>query len=225
MTISGQAESNAAVALPSIVGGDVSVFDVPLQEATPESLAEFGRLETSFESAAVEIVTWPTPGWRPIDAGTGTGGGVTSGAFEYWREGDVFRARNLAVDGDYIIGWFSDPAHASNDSATPDLSRVLVCEANYHPDSSQTFFPQDTGPFVALLAKPGENIRPENFIAFFFDGRFGLTIKPGVWHQPMFPLKSPAVFDGKQGRVHACISCNFVEEFGCYLSVPLRRSE
>lgn len=225
MTIPGQALSDAAAALPSLTNGDVSVFDIPLLAATAENLAGFGRLETSFESASVEIVPWPAPGWRPIDAGTGTGGGVTSGAFEYWHEGDVFRARNLAVDGDYTIGWFSDPPHASRDATPSDLSRVLVCEANYHPDSSQTFFPRDTGPFVALLAKPEENVRPENFIGFFFDGRFGLTIDPGVWHQPMFPLKSPAVFDGKQGRVHACISCNFVEEFGCYLSVPLRLSE
>lgn len=225
MTISGQTASDAADTFPSIDDENVSVFDVPLHEATAENLAGFGQLETSFDTAAVEIVTWPAPGWRPVDAGTGTGGGVTSGAFEYWHEGDVFRARNLAVDGDYIIGWFSDPARASSNETTSDRSRVLVCEANYHPDSSQTFFPRDTGPFVALLAKPGENVRPENFIAFFFDGRFGLTIKPGVWHQPMFPLKSPAVFDGKQGRVHACISCNVVEEFGCYLSVPLHLSE
>jgi hypothetical protein len=30
------------------------------------------------------------------------------------------------------------------------------------------------------------------------------------------------VFDDRQGRVHARVSCHFVEEFGKYLSVPLR---
>ena len=34
MTVSGQMENNAAIALPSIAGGDVSIFDVPLSEAT-----------------------------------------------------------------------------------------------------------------------------------------------------------------------------------------------
>jgi len=32
-----------------------------------------------------------------------------------------------------------------------------------------------------------------------------------------------AEFDDRQGRVHARVSCHFPEEFGAYLSVPLRR--
>jgi ureidoglycolate lyase/seryl-tRNA synthetase len=34
-------------------------------------------------------------------------------------------------------------------------------------------------------------------------------------------LDSSALFDDKQGRVHACIAIDFVTEFGCYLEVPL----
>jgi ureidoglycolate lyase len=37
----------------------------------------------------------------------------------------------------------------------------------------------------------------------------------------MFPVGERARFDDKQGRVHACISIDFVSEFGCYLEVPL----
>jgi ureidoglycolate lyase/seryl-tRNA synthetase len=58
-------------------------------------------------------------------------------------------------------------------------------------------------------------------VAFYCDGSFGIHIDPGVWHQPVFPLGSTAVFDDKQGRVHACIAVDFVIEFGCYLEVPL----
>jgi ureidoglycolate lyase/seryl-tRNA synthetase len=75
--------------------------------------------------------------------------------------------------------------------------------------------------FVALLAKPGDDVRPADFVAFYCDGSFGIHIDPGVWHQPMFPLSAAAAFDNKQGRVHACIAVDFISEFGCYLEVPL----
>jgi len=49
--------------------------------------------------------------------------------------------------------------------------------------------------------------------------------EPGSWtqlhHQPVFPLARTAIFDDRQGRVHACVAVNFVSEFGCYLKVPL----
>lgn len=74
---------------------------------------------------------------------------------------------------------------------------------------------------MALLAKPDDDVRPEDFLAFYCDGSFGIHIDPGVWHQPAFPLASTAIFDDKQGRVHACIVVDLVSEFGCYLEVPL----
>ncbi len=46
---------------------------------------------------------------------------------------------------------------------------------------------------------------------------------PGVWHEAVVPLAAQASFDDKQGRVHARISVNFIEDFGTLLSVPLRR--
>ncbi|MCG8548596.1 MAG: ureidoglycolate lyase [Alphaproteobacteria bacterium] len=222
MTIEGQIAEAGGLTMPSIRAADIDVHDVPLIKATAESFADYGRLERSFEDATVDIVTWPQPGWRPIDDGTGTGGGIAQGAFEFWWSGAIYRARNLAVDGDYVIGWFGDPATASTETRDVNRSHIFVCEANYHPDSSQTFFPRNRDEFVALLAPPGDDVTPDDFVAFYCDGSFGITIKPGVWHQPVFPLRNNAIFDNKQGRVHACISCAFVAEFRCYLSVPLR---
>ncbi len=62
-----------------------------------------------------------------------------------------------------------------------------------------------------LLALPGERLGQ------------GLYIDPGVWHEAVVPLAGRAAFDDRQGRVHARVSCTFVEEFGAYLSVPLRK--
>jgi hypothetical protein len=38
------------------------------------------------------------------------------------------------------------------------------------------------------------------------------------------PLDDEAQFLDRQGRVHARVSVNFVEEFGCYLGSPLPRT-
>ena len=72
------------------------------------------------------------------------------------------------------------------------------------------------------LALPGDDVTPEQFVAFWFDGSQGLYIHPNVWHEAVFPLAERASFDDRQGAVHARVSVNFVEEFDCYLAVPLR---
>lgn len=207
--------------IPSIDDPDISVIDVPLVVATAESLTGLATPVAAFETAEVEIVVWPPAGWRPVVAGTGDQGGVTSGEFEVYRQGQLVLGRNHAVGGHYITGWFGDPATASADVEPQDASRVLVCEANYHPDGGQVFFPRDGAPFVALLAPPGDDVAPRDFIAYHCDGTFGVNLHPGTWHQPLYPVGDRVVFDDKQGRVHACIAVNFAVEFGVFLSVPL----
>ena len=146
---------------------------------------------------------------------------MTSGPFKMRWKGDVLYADNHAVGGFYVTGWSRLPEEASEDAPTVARTRVLTAEANYHPDGGQIFFPRDGAAFVALLARPGDDVRPEDFVAFAFDGSAGVHIDPGVWHQPVFPLAASATFDDRQGRVHACVSVDFVGEFGVYVAVPL----
>lgn len=210
----------ATDSMPSVHAPDIAVHPVNVVRATAQSFAKYGRLVDDFDTERVIIETWPAPGWRPVESGTGNEGGVTQGEFVFERKGQLMVARNHAVNGHYISGWFDDPASAS-EGERGDYSRVLVREANYHPDGGQVFFPVNGEPFMALLALPGDDIRPEDFVAFYCDGSFGIQIFPNIWHQPIFPLVPSATFLGKQGRVHACIACDFVTEFSCYLSVPL----
>ncbi len=98
----------------------------------------------------------------------------------------------------------------------------MIWHANYHPDGGQLFFPREPVPFIAPLALPGDDVKPADFVAFYCDGTQGLYIHPGVWHEAVVPLAEQASFDDKQGKVHARISVNFMEEFGALLSVPLR---
>jgi hypothetical protein len=207
---------------PSIEGGTVRVHKVPLVIADPATLQGYGHMVPDFATGSVTIVTWPQPGWRPVVPGTGNEGGVVEDLFEMVRRGEVLHAVNHAVGRSYITGWFSDPAAASESQEPSHTGRIYTHEANYHPDGGQIFSPRDAAPFVALLARPGDDVRPDDFVAFYCDGSFGLHIDPGVWHQPVFPVEARASFDNRQGRVHCCIAIDFVTEFGCYLEVPLK---
>lgn len=206
--------------MPSINDAAIDIHQVGVIQATAERFADFGHLVYDYDREQVVIESWPAPGWRPVEAGTGNQAGITEGKFVFERRGQLMIARNHAVDGHYITGWFADPAEASAQQPG-NYQRVLVREANYHPDGGQVFFPVNGDPFMALLALPGDDIRPQDFVAFYCDGSFGIQILPNIWHQPVFPLAPAATFAGKQGRVHACVACDFVTEFGCYLSVPL----
>lgn len=213
--------SQLDVRFPSIARGEARVHRVPSVRASRESLEGYGEIVADYAAHPVTIVPWPTAGRRPLHPGTGAEGGVAEGAFEMHREGQILFARNDAVSRSYIIGWYADPGTASIHAPAADTSRVFTHEANYHPDGGQIWFPRGRRPFVALLAKPGDEVTPADFVAFHFDGSFGLQIAPGVWHQPAAPITESIVFDNKQGRVHACVDVDFLGEFGCYLEVPL----
>jgi hypothetical protein len=218
------AQAKPCVAMAEMISVDapgIRTIDVPQVDARSPRFAAFGRIVTDFAAEQVIIAQWPASGWRRVEPGTGDQGGVTEGEFVIARQGELVIAQNHAVGGHYVTGWFADPKHASATRAPARQDRVLVREANYHPDGGQVFSPKNRAPFVALLALPGDDVRPEDFVAFRCDGSFGIQIFPNIWHQPVFPLAAAAAFDDKQGRVHACVAVDFVTEFGCYLSVPL----
>ncbi len=201
----------------------MKILDVPLLAVTPQTFEGYGRIVRSFADEPVEIVPWPAAGHRRVEPGTGTGGGITQGDFVMRWHGDELHAHNHAVDGQYVTGWACDPREAKKTGSRRQREFVLTHEANYHPDGGQVFYPRDGKAFVALLAKPtpDDHVRPEDFVAFYCPGDFGIQILPGVWHQPLFPVEDEMTFDDKQGAVHACVRVDFVEEFGVYLRVPL----
>jgi len=191
-------------------------------DAAPDTLPGYGELTDDPHRRAIEIVRWPAQGWRPIDPNTGDEGGTTEGIFSFWWKGEVLYGRNEAVDDAYLLGWSRDPAKASETVTSPDRSRVMIWHVNYHPDGGQMFYPLDGMPFVVPLALPGDDLKPDDFVAFYCDGSFGVCIHPNIWHEGVFPLSESARFFDRQGKVHARVSCNFPREFGCLLSVPLR---
>jgi hypothetical protein len=195
---------------------------MPVVDATPTTLDGFGRLVADPSECPIEIVKWPAMGTRPIDAGTGDEAGTTEGTFvSEWR-GDILYGSNEAVGGDYILAYATEPEAARDDNAhAPE--RMLLWHANYHPDGGQLFFPLDHRPFYVPLALPGDDIAPEKFVCFRFDGQQGLYIHPNIWHEGVFALGGTQRFFDKQGAVHARVSVDFAREFGCLLEAPIAR--
>jgi ureidoglycolate lyase len=210
---------------PETIPNGLPAHEPRLVRATAESFADYGTIVTDPDNHKVEIVRWPALGWRPIDPNTGDEGGTTEGIFSFWWKGEVLYGRNEAVGDAYLLGWSRDPAKASETVTSPDRSRVIIWHVNYHPDGGQMFYPLDGMPFVVPLALPGDDVKPDDFVAFYCDGSFGVCIHPNIWHEGVFPLSESARFFDRQGKVHARVSCNFPREFGCLLSVPLREPD
>ena len=196
------------------------IVPVPVVEATAESLEGYGRLITRPESCQIEIVRWPATGWRPVDADTGDEAGTTEGTFVSEWKGDILYGRNDAVGGHYILAYATEPQLADEHHHKPP-ERMLLWHANYHPDGGQLFFPQQQKPFLVPLALPGDDIMPDKFVCFRFDGTQGLYIHPNVWHEGVFGTSGTQKFFDKQGAVHARVSVDFAREFGCLLSAQI----
>ena len=210
------------------------VFDVPLVRASAASLAGFGRPVASFASAGCDITPFPLAGWRRLVPGTGDEGGVVEDVFELARDGRAQLAVNVGLGRRYVTGWYgADPANPDDGVPEDDAAlnaSILTHEANYHPDGGQVFCARVGAPFILLLARPGDDVAPAHFRAFFVDpadGFAGVHISAGVWHQPAFPAAGApprAVLDNRQGKVHGCVGVSFLDEFGGYLRVPLAAS-
>jgi hypothetical protein len=198
----------------------LALISMPVVTATNETLAGYGRLIAEAHACQIEIVRWPALGTRPVDADTGDQGGTTEGMFRSEWCGDILYGRNEAVAGDYILAYGCAPESANAEHEIPP-SQMMLWHANYHPDGGQLFFPLDRAPFYAPLALPGDDVTPERFVCFSFDGTQGLYIHPNIWHEGVFTLRGRQRFFDKQGAVHARISVDFAREFGCLLRAAI----
>jgi ureidoglycolate lyase len=197
--------------------------ETPVVLATDASLKGYGCLVDDPKTFPIEIVRWPSQGWRAIDLNSGDQGGVTEGLFEFCWKGETLYARNNAVGDAYLFGWSNWPEEAAAGDTERARERALIWRANYHPDGGQLFYPLNGQSFVVPLALPGDDVTPEKFVTFWCEGGRGLYLHPNVWHGAVVPLDDEAEFLDRQGRVHARVSVDFVKEFGCYLASPMRR--
>jgi ureidoglycolate hydrolase-like protein len=193
---------------------------MPVVDATDEALRGYGFLVDDRADCRIEIVRWPAQGWRAVDDDSGDEGGTTQGVFvSEWR-GDILYGSNEAVGGHYVLAYAAEPSRA-DDTHRRAPATMLLWHCNYHPDGGQLFFPLDAAPFMVPLALPGDDVTPEKFVCFRFDGGRGLYIHPNVWHEGVFACAGTQRFFDEQGAVHARVSVDFAREFGCLLEAPL----
>lgn len=200
---------------------DLRVIDMPVVRATADSLQGYGALVSGDpKSYPVEIVRWPAQGWRPVDLDSGDEAGTTEGVFVSQWKGDILYGMNEAVGGHYVLGYAGAPESA-DESHDREPSEVRLWHANYHPDGGQLFFPLEQSPFLVPLALPGDDVQPEQFVAFWFDGSQGLYIHPNIWHEGVFTCRGTQRFFDRQGAVHARVSVDFAREFQCLVRAKI----
>ena len=141
-------------------------YDIPLIKATPENLLGYGCLVDDPNNFEIEITQWPAQGWRPIDAGTGDEGGVVEGVFYSEWVGDTLKAHNDAVQGEYVLGWRTNPGDIKPGQESGINDSMLLWHLNYHPDGGQLFSPQQAKPFVVPVALPGDDLALDRIVAF-----------------------------------------------------------
>ena len=202
------------------IAADLALFDIPIIEATPESLKGYGYFVDDPATFDIEITRWPARGWRQVDEDTGDEGGVTEGTFISTWKGDYLFGHNKAVDGHYIIGYNQRPEIAV-DTHNDKPSQLLLWHANFHPDGGQMFYPKSNQPFLLPLALPGDDVKPQDFVCFYFSGERGAYIHADIWHEGVFAIAGEQEFADKQGAVHARVSVDFGKEFNCLLRVDL----
>lgn len=207
---------------PQIASGLQQIV-IPTVIATESTLERYGSLvNNDYREHPIEIVRWPAQGWRQVDEDCGDEGGTTEGTFYSTWHGDVLMGSNAAVGGHYVLGYNTAPENADESSSkTPE--RALLWHANYHPDGGQLFYPLDEKPFVVPLALPGDDVKPSDFVNFWFDGSCGLYIHPNIWHEGVFTCQGSQRFFDRQGAVHARVSIHFPDEFQCLLQANLHR--
>lgn len=197
---------------------NTKIVNVKLIKATEESINEYGRFVENFDNEEVINCIWPKNDGRKIDINTGNQALPTQGIFYFYNEDNYKKSINSSVpNGDYITGVLP-----KNEIKSRDLY-FYTREANYHPCGGQVVFPENKGSkFILLLSKAGDNITPNDFVSFLFDGTKGFQIYPNIWHQPLYQLDEKATFLNKQCSVHACVSVDTFSEFNTLLKVNLK---
>ncbi len=191
---------------------------VPLLALDATTAKGLGTLITSIDEAEIEQRRWPPSGRRPVTSGGY--GHTVEGPFDVYWQGEVMFSRNHAVGRADVLGWRVDPAEASEERAAVDHTRRLVDEVNYHDHGGQAFIAPGV-PTVFLLAPPGDDVTPDDFVALYSDGTHGVNMHPGVWHTAPLPLAARATFANKQGSIHATVALWAREEWDLLLDVPL----
>ena len=208
---------------------DIKIYEVPIIKATETSIKDYGKFVYNFENEKVINKVWPKPielllnedgtykYTRTVDNNTGDEALPTIGVFKSYYSNNYCYSTNTSVrNGEYIIGVKPEIEKYTNN--------IYTREMNYHLCGGQIIKNREKIPFLLLLSKANDFIKPEDCYLFHFDGSCGFQIYPNIWHQPLYPIigeNIECITDNSQCSVHSCVSCDFVNEFNTLLQIKI----
>tara|TARA_B100001094_G_C18186434_1_gene804095 strand:- start:222 stop:914 length:693 start_codon:yes stop_codon:yes gene_type:complete len=205
----------------------IKIYDIPIVIANSNNIKDYGRFVNDFENEQVINIPWTREKklifkngeyryTRELDKNSGKEALPTHGIFKSYYDDNYFYSENTSVDnGKYIIG--VKPKNEKN-------NYFYTSEMNYHDCGGQVIMNKNKEPFLLLLSKADDFIKPEDSILFYFDGTLGFQIYPKIWHQPMYPLtikNKNIIAYNKQCSVHSSCTVNFVQEFNTILRINM----
>jgi len=194
----------------------VNIFKVPSVIATTENIKPYGEFVYDFHKTKTIKLTWPKTEGREIDKNTGNQALDVEDDFTFKYKNRQLFAHNKSVpNGEYITGVIP-----KEEESLTSFRSIFTREANYHCCGGQIIYPKKNIPYALLLSKAGDDIEPQNFVSFLFDGSCGFQIYPYVWHQPPYPF-TDTEFKNKQCSVHSCVTVDTVDEFNTILEIQL----
>lgn len=195
-----------------------SYYEVPLKKPNSKNLQGLGVVFTEFENAKIELCKWPTSGKRPLISKGGYGTVLEEEFRVYWQGATVLSAGHQNARGGVTGKIVSDPETNSK--------YVLVNWLSAHLDAGEAFISKNGEPGIFLFAPPKEDVKPEDFVAFYSDGSSGISIHPGVWHTtPISLCEKEVVYKRKQGSIYATIDCVLTKEHNTWLKIPLSQPQ
>ncbi|NES21547.1 MAG: hypothetical protein F6K41_22115 [Symploca sp. SIO3E6] len=189
-------------------------YEVPLKRLNSKNTQGLGVVFTEFEDVTIELCPWPTQGQRPLIAQGGYSTVLEEEFKVYWQNATMLSAGHQNARGGATGKIVSDRETNSK--------HIMVNWLSAHLDAGEAFIAKNGEPGIFLLAPPKEDVKPEDFVAFYSDGSCGISIHPGVWHTtPISLSKQEVVYKRKQGSIYATIDCVLTKEHNTWLKIPL----
>ena len=193
-------------------------YEVPLKRLNSKNVQGVGVVFTEFEDVKIDLCKWPTQGKRPLIAKGGYGTVLEEEFRVYCQGSTMLSAGHQNARGGVTGKILSDPETSSK--------YVLVNWLSAHLDAGEAFIAKNGEPGIFLLAPPKEDVKPEDFVAFYSDGSCGISMHPGVWHTtPLSLSEQEVVYKRKQGSIYATIDCFLSKEHNTWLKIPLHQAE
>ncbi len=193
----------------------INYYDVPLKKLNSQNVQGLGSVFTDLADVELELCQWPTLGKRSLIPGSGYGSVIEEEFKVYWRGKTILSAGHQNARGGVAGKVLVEPESNSQ--------YALVHWLSAHLDAGEAFIPKNGEPSIFLVAPAKEDVRPEDFVAFYSDGSCGIYMHPGVWHtNPLTLSGQEVIYERKQGSIYATVDCVLAKECNTWLKIPLR---